>query len=72
MSIYVIGAGLLAGPFILKKFNKELEELGLSKRDIKIITVIVVLYLLRRDFKKQLIKTKSMITTRYLQFERVF
>lgn len=72
MEVYLIGAALIASPFILKKFNKELEELGLSKRDIKIITVIVVLYLLRRNFKKQLIKTQSMITTRYLQFERVF
>lgn len=72
MSIYIIGAGLIASPFILKRFDDQLKELGLSKKDIKIITVIIFLYLLRRNFKKELIKTKSMITTRYLQYERIF
>ena len=68
MSAVVIGIGVLATPFLLKRFDNKLKELGLSKKDIKILLVIIILYLLRKNFKKELLKTKIMITTHYLPY----
>lgn len=68
MSIEIIIIGAIAAPFILKRFDNELKKLGLSKKDIKILLVIIILYLLRRHYKKELVKIKSMITAHYLPY----
>ena len=47
MSIELIIIGVIVAPFILKRFDNELKQLGLSKKDIKILLIIIILYLLR-------------------------
>lgn len=58
---------VIALPFILKKFDNQLKELGLSKKDIKIIVSILLVFLLYRHYRDELIKTRAMITSFYYQ-----
>lgn len=49
-------AMLIGGVYAIKKFEKEIELLGLSKKELKGIAFLIILFLLYNNYKKSILK----------------
>jgi hypothetical protein len=53
----------IGGSYVVKEFDKEIDKLGLSKRDVKGIFVVITLFFLYKNYKKTIVKTVQLANT---------
>ena len=57
MTSILILIGLVGGVYVLKKLEKEIELMGLSKKELKIIIGIIILFFLYKNYKNVILQT---------------
>ena len=66
----IMAVGIFAfGIYGMKKFDDQLKELGLKKKDIKILLGMILVYFLYRHYNRTMIRTEALMARRRHLFE---